>query len=101
MFLSVLTSVKAHKCLKANALISFLFLLKLNQCILESPTYSVIVQLSTKETIQKWMTEQEEQSEADTGIIMAPVVLVSLLTVAKLSTETESTSCSTRDAAIP
>lgn len=101
-------STKTCECLKANALIHILFLLKLNQRILESPSYSVVVQSSTREKIQKWVTkrekrktEQEKQSETETGIIIAPVVLVSLLTVAKLLTETESTRCSILDAAIP
>ncbi len=76
-------------CLKANALISVLFMLKLNQGILESPACCVIVQLSTREKIEKWVTEREEQSE--TEMIMAPVVLgfLSHTLTAKLLTETD------------
>lgn len=51
-------STNVCQCLKANALISILFLLKLNQGILESPACCIIVQLSTREHIEKWVTER-------------------------------------------
>lgn len=65
----VLTSIKAQcvyvRVWGADALISILFLLKLTQCILESPACSVIVQWSTREKIEKWVTERERRAEWD------------------------------------
>lgn len=88
---------------KGQRLVSILFLLKLNRCILESPACCVIEQLSSREGIEKWVTEWEEQSETKTGMIMSPVIWGSLphIWTDKLLTETDSTSCQTLDAAVP